>query len=86
MDLGDPTLKPIKVMGVGTFGRVFLCKYHGNRNVCVKRIIVKNPKTDMSLIMEEVSHKKCFTQIDLNSLKDFNNFRYIYFPKFTIQT
>ncbi|XP_065357276.1 serine/threonine-protein kinase nekl-2 [Calliphora vicina] len=54
MDLGDPSLKPIKVLGTGTFGRVFLCKYRNNQMVCVKRIIVQNPKQDMKMIMEEV--------------------------------
>lgn len=54
MDLGDPSLKPIKVLGAGSFGRVFLCKYRTNQNVCVKRIIVQNPKVEMGMIMEEV--------------------------------
>lgn len=55
MDLGDPSLKPIKVLGAGSFGRVFLCKYRNTQMVCVKRIIVQNPKQDMKMIMEEVS-------------------------------
>ncbi|XP_005184555.1 serine/threonine-protein kinase nekl-2 [Musca domestica] len=54
MDLGDPTLKPIKVLGAGSFGRVFLCKYRNNQKVCVKRIIVVNPKVEMGMILEEV--------------------------------
>ncbi|KAM7351417.1 pan gu [Cochliomyia hominivorax] len=54
MDLGDPSLKPIKVLGAGSFGRVFLCKYRNTQMVCVKRIIVQNPKQDMKMIMEEV--------------------------------
>lgn len=54
MDLGDPAIKPIKVLGAGSFGRVFLCKYRNTHNVCVKRIIVHNPKNDMKMIMEEV--------------------------------
>uniref|UniRef100_A0A1I8PK04 non-specific serine/threonine protein kinase n=1 Tax=Stomoxys calcitrans TaxID=35570 RepID=A0A1I8PK04_STOCA len=54
MDLGDPALKPIKVLGAGTFGRVFLCKYRNTQKVCVKRIIVLNPKAEMNMIMEEV--------------------------------
>lgn len=54
MDLGDPALKPIKVLGAGSFGRVFLCKYRNKQQVCVKRIIVQNPKTEMNMIMEEV--------------------------------
>ena len=54
MDLGDPTLKPLKVLGAGSFGRVFLCKHRNTQLVCVKRIIVHNPRQDMKMIMEEV--------------------------------
>ncbi|XP_075152643.1 pan gu [Haematobia irritans] len=54
MDLGDPALKPIKVLGAGSFGRVFLCNYRNTQKVCVKRIFVINPKVEMNMIMEEV--------------------------------
>ncbi|TMW43987.1 hypothetical protein DOY81_010930 [Sarcophaga bullata] len=53
-DLGDPSLKPLKVLGAGSFGRVFLCKHRNTQMVCVKRIIVHNPRQDMKMIMEEV--------------------------------
>ncbi|KAH8286663.1 hypothetical protein KR018_006274 [Drosophila ironensis] len=53
MDLGDAKLRAVRVLGQGTFGRVFLC-YQGQRRVCVKRIIVRNPKTELGLIKEEV--------------------------------
>jgi len=59
MDLGDENLKPIRVLGQGSFGRVILCKNLNNktktRDVCVKRIIVQNPKAEMNMIMEEVN-------------------------------
>ncbi|EDW78320.1 uncharacterized protein Dwil_GK16236 [Drosophila willistoni] len=58
MDLGDPNLRPIRVLGEGSFGRVFLCIQHEGRhqkkNVCVKRIIIKNPKAELALIKEEI--------------------------------
>nr|ABC25088.1 Pan gu [Glossina morsitans morsitans] len=47
MDLGDNELKPIKILGAGNFGRVFLCNYRQKYKVCVKRIMVKNPKKEM---------------------------------------
>ncbi|SPP86269.1 aurora kinase A [Drosophila guanche] len=58
MNLGDPMLRAVRVLGEGTFGRVFLCLQHEGsrqqRQVCVKRIIVRNPKTELSLIKEEI--------------------------------
>ncbi|XP_017054802.1 aurora kinase A [Drosophila ficusphila] len=59
MNLGDPNLRVRAVLGQGTFGRVFLCHQNEGRNqpprkVCVKRIIVRNPKTELGLIKEEV--------------------------------
>ncbi|XP_017086766.1 NUAK family SNF1-like kinase 2 [Drosophila eugracilis] len=59
MNLGDCKLRAIRVLGQGTFGRVFLCQqYEGrgeaDRMVCVKRIIIRNPKTELGLIKEEV--------------------------------
>ncbi|KAH8317430.1 hypothetical protein KR074_000089 [Drosophila pseudoananassae] len=53
MDLGDSKLRAVRVLGQGSFGRVFLC-YQAGRQVCVKRIIVRNPKTELGLIKEEV--------------------------------
>ncbi|EDW25898.1 GL14384 [Drosophila persimilis] len=59
MNLGDPMLRAVRVLGQGTFGRVFLCLQHEGsrqqRQVCVKRIIVRNPKTELSLIKEEIA-------------------------------
>ncbi|KAH8245582.1 hypothetical protein KR032_012214 [Drosophila birchii] len=58
MDLGDSKVRAVRVLGEGTFGRVFLCQERGpegeTRKVCVKRIIVRNPKTELRAIMEEV--------------------------------
>ncbi|ALC49156.1 png [Drosophila busckii] len=57
MDLGDASLQPISVLGAGTFGRVFLClqrEGRQKRKVCVKRIFVKNPKSELALIKEEI--------------------------------
>ncbi|KAI8033834.1 uncharacterized protein LOC128265139 [Drosophila gunungcola] len=59
MELGDSKLKAVRILGQGTFGRVFLCYQHEgrgqpDRRVCVKRIIVRNPKTELGLIKEEV--------------------------------
>ncbi|XP_016998642.2 uncharacterized protein png [Drosophila takahashii] len=59
MDLGDSKLRAVRVLGQGTFGRVFLClqnegRGQKERRVCVKRIIVRNPKTELGLIKEEV--------------------------------
>ncbi|KAH8419830.1 hypothetical protein KR009_003089 [Drosophila setifemur] len=54
MDLGDPKLRALCVLGEGTFGRVFLCQQATGKKVCVKRIIVRNPKTELGLIKEEV--------------------------------
>ncbi|KAL9927549.1 serine/threonine-protein kinase Nek5-like [Glossina fuscipes fuscipes] len=54
MDLGDNELKPIKILGAGSFGRVFLCNYRHKYKVCVKRIIVKNPKKEMKIVMHEI--------------------------------
>ena len=55
MNLGDKNLHPIKVLGSGNFGKVFLCNTSGGKQVCVKRIIVQNPKLEMKMIEEEVS-------------------------------
>ncbi|KAH8245753.1 hypothetical protein KR038_006622 [Drosophila bunnanda] len=58
MDLGDSKVRAVRVLGQGTFGRVFLCQQRDaegeTRKVCVKRIIVRNPKTELRPIMEEV--------------------------------
>ncbi|XP_016976915.1 NUAK family SNF1-like kinase 2 [Drosophila rhopaloa] len=59
MDLGDSKLRAVRVLGQGTFGRVFLChqqegRGQPDRRVCVKRIIVRNPKAELGLIKEEV--------------------------------
>ncbi|EDW43812.1 GM18979 [Drosophila sechellia] len=59
MELGDSKLRAVRVLGQGTFGRVFLChqievRGQPERKVCVKRIIVRNPKTELGLIKEEV--------------------------------
>lgn len=54
MDLGDKSLIPIKHLGSGAFGRVFLCKTPNNQKVCVKRIILQNPKYEMKMIADEV--------------------------------
>ncbi|XP_030379637.1 CBL-interacting protein kinase 25 [Scaptodrosophila lebanonensis] len=57
MNLGDENLKCIRVLGQGSFGRAFLCilrEGRHERKVCVKRIIVRNPKVEMALIKEEI--------------------------------
>ncbi|KAH8394485.1 hypothetical protein KR222_011837 [Zaprionus bogoriensis] len=57
MDLGDANLRPLRVLGSGSFGRIFLCAQREGRqqrNVCVKRIITKNTKNELALIKEEI--------------------------------
>uniref|UniRef100_A0A1A9X0R7 non-specific serine/threonine protein kinase n=1 Tax=Glossina brevipalpis TaxID=37001 RepID=A0A1A9X0R7_9MUSC len=54
MDLGDPEIKPLKLLGSGAFGRVFLCNYRQEYKVCVKCIFVSNPKVHMKMVMEEI--------------------------------
>ncbi|XP_064538451.1 serine/threonine-protein kinase Nek3 [Drosophila montana] len=57
MDLGDANLRTVRILGQGTFGRVFLCLQREGRNdrkVCVKRIIMRNPKSELALIKEEI--------------------------------
>ncbi|KAH8388022.1 hypothetical protein KR093_011203 [Drosophila rubida] len=57
MDLGDAKLRPLKVLGSGSFGRVFLCLQREGcrqRKVCVKRIIIRNAKNELALIKEEI--------------------------------
>lgn len=61
MNLGDATLKPLRVLGAGSFGRIFLClqaEGRQQRKVCVKRIIVRNTKNDLALIKEEVRRRR----------------------------
>lgn len=60
MDLGDANIRALRVLGEGSFGRVFLCVERNGpkeRKVCVKRIIMRNPKNQLRLIKEEVMHK-----------------------------
>ncbi|KAL7745178.1 hypothetical protein ACLKA6_008230 [Drosophila palustris] len=57
MDLGDANLRPLRVLGSGSFGRVFLClqrEGRRERKVCVKRIIMRNVKNELALIKEEI--------------------------------
>lgn len=54
MDLGNPNLQFIQKIGVGGFGRTFLCNYKGSK-VCVKRIALKNPGTEINMVLQEVS-------------------------------
>ncbi|XP_034483327.1 serine/threonine-protein kinase Nek3 [Drosophila innubila] len=57
MDLGDAKLRPLRVLGSGSFGRVFLCMQREGRHerkVCVKRIIMRNVKNELALIKEEI--------------------------------
>lgn len=57
MNLGDTTLKPLRVLGAGSFGKIFLCvQFNGRqqRKVCVKRIILRNARDELALIKEEV--------------------------------
>lgn len=66
MDLGDTNLRALRILGEGSFGRVFLCLERNGpkeRKVCVKRIIMRNPKNELRLIKEEVMHKHTFTFI-----------------------
>ncbi|EDW00367.1 GH11900 [Drosophila grimshawi] len=59
MNLGDANLLTVRVLGEGSFGRVFLClqrEGQKQRKVCVKRIIVRNPKSELALIKEELRH------------------------------
>lgn len=63
MDLGEATLKPLRVLGAGSFGRIFLCLQTVGRQqhkVCVKRIILRNTKNDLALIKEEVRRRHNF--------------------------
>ncbi|XP_017872535.1 PREDICTED: serine/threonine-protein kinase Nek8 [Drosophila arizonae] len=57
MDLGDANIRALRVLGEGSFGRVFLCVERNGpkeRKVCVKRIIMRNPKNELRLIKEEI--------------------------------
>lgn len=56
MDLGNCNLKVIKNIGSGGFGRAFLCNYKGKK-VCVKRIALKNPGSEINMVLQEVSLK-----------------------------
>ncbi|XP_069962678.1 serine/threonine-protein kinase nekl-2-like [Bactrocera oleae] len=56
MDIGDLSLCPIKVLGEGSFGQVFLCRSNSNdhKNVCVKRIVIRKPKSEIKMLMDEI--------------------------------
>ncbi|XP_017485345.1 PREDICTED: serine/threonine-protein kinase Nek5 [Rhagoletis zephyria] len=57
MDIGDPNLRPLCILGEGSFGHVFLCKCKldcGARYVCVKRIRIRQPNQEMKMLMDEI--------------------------------
>ncbi|XP_055848646.1 serine/threonine-protein kinase Nek5 [Episyrphus balteatus] len=55
MNLEGNGLHVVKLLGEGTFGRVFLAETANDRHrVCVKQIVMRDPSTELKMIREEV--------------------------------
>ncbi|XP_011193577.2 serine/threonine-protein kinase nekl-2 isoform X1 [Zeugodacus cucurbitae] len=56
MDFGDSSLCPVRILGEGSFGQVFLCRSNScdHIHVCVKRIVIRKPKLEVKMLMDEI--------------------------------
>ncbi|CAD6999340.1 unnamed protein product [Ceratitis capitata] len=57
MNIGDNSLAPLRILGEGAFGRVYLCRCVSTGAppvVCVKRILIQQPKLEIKMLMEEI--------------------------------
>ncbi|XP_055921008.1 serine/threonine-protein kinase Nek5-like [Eupeodes corollae] len=55
MNLENSGFHVLKLLGEGTFGKVFLAETANHRHpVCVKQIVMQNPSTELKMIREEV--------------------------------